>query len=67
MSKKSVKKDVVRFFRGLSGKWRWRLISAKNGKILCNPGEDFSSKSKAIKNYERVRGSLASAKVEFEE
>ncbi len=38
------------FFKDAQNKWRWRLV-AVNGRILCTPGESFSSRFKAEQNY----------------
>jgi uncharacterized protein YegP (UPF0339 family) len=43
----------VVYFKDAADKWRWSVI-ASNGKKLCTPGESFSSKSKAEKNFKRV-------------
>lgn len=46
----ATRKPKVQFFKAATGKWRWRLI-AGNGRKLCTPGEDFSSRQKAADNY----------------
>jgi uncharacterized protein YegP (UPF0339 family) len=48
-----MKQPKVEFFKDTGGKWRWRMI-AKNGRILCEPGESFSSKNKAQHNLQCV-------------
>ena len=43
----------VEFFKDSTDHWRWRVI-ASNGRGICIPGESFSSKAKAEKNFKRV-------------
>lgn len=51
MASKRLKK--VKFFKGADGQWRWSLV-ATNGRKLCTPGEGFSSKAAAEKNFRLV-------------
>jgi uncharacterized protein YegP (UPF0339 family) len=46
-------KTKLKFFKSKNGQWRWTLV-ARNGKKICTPGESFSSKQAAEKNYSRV-------------
>lgn len=46
-------KPKVEFFKSANKKWRWRLV-ASNGRKLCTPGEDFSSRRAARENCARV-------------
>ena len=41
------------YFKDNRGLWRWNVVAA-NSKIICTPGESFSSKAKAEKNFARV-------------
>lgn len=47
----------VVFYMGLNDKWRWRML-AKNGRIICTPGESFSSKAKAEHNFDCVANAI---------
>jgi uncharacterized protein YegP (UPF0339 family) len=52
-----MRKPKIQFFKSAAGKWRWRLV-AVNGRVLCTPGEDFSSRAKARHNLDCVRSAL---------
>ncbi|GAB6879942.1 hypothetical protein JCM17823_22160 [Halorubrum gandharaense] len=60
--------DPVAFelFRDTGGDWRWRLIH-KNGEILGDSGEGYSSRSKARQGAESVRNNVGEdGNAEFE-
>ncbi len=45
-----MKRAKVEFYKNIRGMWSWRL-KAPNGKIIAVPGEDFSDKAKAKRNF----------------
>lgn len=47
-------------FRDKAGEWRWSL-KARNGKIVADSGEGYSSRANAIRAAERVSGLIAEA------
>jgi len=36
----------IEVLKGKSGKWYWRIVSTKNGKVICH-SESYSSRTKA--------------------
>ena len=49
-------------YRDKGGKWRWRLIH-KNGNIVADSGEGYSSRSKARQGLDSVRSNVTDAAV----
>jgi hypothetical protein len=49
----------VVYYRGQDKKWRWK-IAAVNSRGLCCPGQGFSSRGEAIRNFDRVRKVMVS-------
>jgi uncharacterized protein YegP (UPF0339 family) len=45
-----MKQPKVVFYKDADNKWRWRMV-AKNGRNICSPGENFSSRAKAHNNF----------------
>ena len=52
-----MKSPKVAFYLTANKQWRWRLVAA-NGRAICNPGEQFTRKRDAVRNYETVRDAL---------
>jgi len=44
-----MKQPKIQFYKGADNKWRWRMV-ASNGRVICTPGESFSSRAKAVHN-----------------
>lgn len=42
--------------KGASGEWRWRVLDARNGRILGASTEGYVARRDAAKNYERLTG-----------
>lgn len=47
----------IEIYRDEAGGWRWRLI-ARNGKIICTPGENFTSRKDARRSYRTVAATI---------
>jgi uncharacterized protein YegP (UPF0339 family) len=43
---------MIEVYEDTAGEWRWRY-RAKNGKITCDGGEGYSSKSNAVRAVRR--------------
>lgn len=52
-----MKHPKVDFYQSKNKRWRWRLRAA-NGRIICNPGEDFTRRRDAVRNFTTVRETL---------
>lgn len=46
-------KPVVQYYQDVKGEWRWR-VKARNGKIISNSGEGYTTPRDARRAYERV-------------
>ncbi|MFC3957488.1 HVO_2922 family protein [Halovivax cerinus] len=51
-------------FRDRADEWRWRLV-ARNGRIIADSGEGYTSKQGAERGIESVKRSAADATVEY--
>ena len=47
-----------------SGEWRWRLVH-RNGNIIADSGESYSSKAKVMQGLDSVRANAADAPIEI--
>lgn len=50
-------------YRDRSGEWRWRLVH-RNGNIIADGGEGYSSKQSAIKGLRSVQHNAPGARIE---
>lgn len=57
--------SVVQFYQSKNGQWRWRL-KAGNSRIICNPGESFTRRRDAVRNFRAVYDALHICTVELE-
>ncbi|AGB15023.1 hypothetical protein Halru_0380 [Halovivax ruber XH-70] len=51
-------------YRDRADEWRWRLV-ARNGRIIADSGEGYTSKQGAERGIESVKRSAADAAVEY--
>lgn len=61
---KKPKKDVVEFYIGEDGQWRWRYIS-QNGNNLANGSQGYSDLRDCENGAYRVTGFKSNRTVEF--
>ena len=45
------------YYQDASGEWRWRLV-ARNGRIVADSGEGYSSKAKCLRAINKLRDSF---------
>jgi uncharacterized protein YegP (UPF0339 family) len=48
----------VVFWMDLRGKWRWH-VQARNSKLVCTAGENFASKSNAVRAWKAFKRGMA--------
>jgi len=51
-------------YRDRADEWRWRLV-ARNGRIIADSGEGYTSKQGAERGIESVKRNAADAAVEY--
>jgi uncharacterized protein YegP (UPF0339 family) len=54
----------VELYKNRKGEWSWR-IRAKNGAVICTPGEGFNSKRNAKAAFWRVEKLIVGGAYEF--
>jgi uncharacterized protein YegP (UPF0339 family) len=53
MTERGVRQPKVEFYRNRKGEWSWR-VRAKNGAVICTPGEGYMRRGGAISAFRRV-------------
>lgn len=49
------------YFEDKAGKWRWRLVATRNGKIVAASSQGFHDRTEAEDNLYRTRDGIADA------
>jgi uncharacterized protein len=62
----ATRQPTIRVYRDASGGWRWTLI-ARNGRVVADSGEAYTTRRKAMTAAEHLTGLAASAAVTIED